>query len=109
MNLTGSDAAPLIFGFIVIFAVLCLFLVLWAKIRKKGGSYTSVIFGATHEFYNADWRKANEVVLEQKTDKKKKEQDDGDDDETDENEPDHQDILEKLYSKASNKKNGRQK
>jgi hypothetical protein len=65
---------------IIILAVLILFARISARLRKRGGSLTSLLLGATYEFYNQDHRKAAEVVVEERSDKKQKEQDSGDED-----------------------------
>ena len=42
--------------------------------RRNGGSYTTIFFAATYDFYNKDKRKAIEVISEKKAGKKMKEQ-----------------------------------
>ncbi|MFC2088543.1 hypothetical protein ACFLSX_03000 [Calditrichota bacterium] len=47
-------------------------------VRKGGGSMTTVILGATDEFYNRDKKKAVEMIVEQNAHKKLDEQSDAD-------------------------------
>ncbi|NIA31920.1 MAG: hypothetical protein GWP06_18670 [Actinobacteria bacterium] len=79
-----------------------LFLIFFVKtsimLRKRGGSMTSVLFGATDAFYNREQRKAVIEVVEQKSDKKRKEQESGDDKNNEEDKPpSSKEITDKLY------------
>jgi len=65
---------------IIILAAFILFARISARLRKRGGSLTSVLLGATYEFHNEDRRKAAEVIVEERSDKKQREQDSGDED-----------------------------
>ncbi len=65
------------FPVLVSFLFLIFFIRASIRLRKRGGSMTSVLFGATDAFYNRDQRKAIIQIVEQKSDKKKKEQETG--------------------------------
>lgn len=67
-----------IFAAFVLFAVVVLFIRLSIRMRRKGGSFTAMMYGATYEFYNQAHRAAIAEVVEQKAEKKQKEQDTGD-------------------------------
>ena len=68
----------IVFPFLILFALVLLFIRLAVRLRKKGGSLSSVMFGGTWELHNADRRAGIREIIEQKTDKKKKEDDSGD-------------------------------
>jgi hypothetical protein len=50
------------------------------KIRRGGGSFTTLMYGATDEFYNKEKKKAIEYVAEQKAGKKMTEETSGESD-----------------------------
>ncbi|MBN2356547.1 hypothetical protein JXO59_10560 [candidate division KSB1 bacterium] len=73
-----NDLWTLIFAALVLCAVMVLFIRLSIRMRRKGGSLTSMMYGATYEFYNQAHRAGIKEVVESRTDKKKKEQEAGD-------------------------------
>lgn len=62
---------------IVLSAFIFLFIKIALLLRKRGGSLTSVMYGATDAFYNRDKRKAIEVVVNKHSNKKQNEQESG--------------------------------
>lgn len=60
----------------LLIGVIYLFIRIALRLRRRGGSLTSVLFGATYEFYSQEKRKAVQQVVEQKAQKKRKEQGD---------------------------------
>jgi hypothetical protein len=64
-------------GFLILL-VLILLIRVSSRLRKRGGSLTSILFGSTFEFHNKDRQKAAEVIVEERSGKKQKEQDSGD-------------------------------
>ena len=63
-------------GFLILL-VLILLVRISSRLRKRGGSLTSILFGSTFEFYNKDRQKAAEVIVEERSGKKQKEQHSG--------------------------------
>jgi len=62
-----------IFGFCFILVRLSL----W--VRKRGGTYTHVVYGATNEMLNKDQRKAAKVIVNKNAKIKDEEQESGED------------------------------
>jgi hypothetical protein len=60
----------ILFVIIILAAVIFVFIRIAVKIRRGGGSFTTLMYGATDEFYNKDKKKAIEQVIEQKAGKK---------------------------------------
>jgi len=67
----------ILFPFLLLFIILFLFVRLAMRLREKGGSLTSVMFGVTWELHNADRRSGIKEIIEQKSDKKQKEDESG--------------------------------
>ncbi|MFH1527176.1 MAG: hypothetical protein ABIG69_11105 [Bacteroidota bacterium] len=57
---------------VVVLLALCIavFVMTGILLRRRGGSLTSTIFGATYDFYFEDKRKAIKMIVEKKADKK---------------------------------------
>lgn len=57
---------------VVVLLALCIavFVMIGILLRRRGGSLTSTIFGATYDFYFEDKRKAIKMIVEKKADKK---------------------------------------
>lgn len=73
-----NEIISLLLIVIILLGSLFIFIRISVRLRRKGGSLTSVLFGATYEFYNKDKRHAVKEVVELKAEKKKKEQDSDD-------------------------------
>ncbi len=95
----SNDTLSLIILAAVLAAVIFLFLRISIRMRRRGGSLTSVMYGATYEFYGKDKRQAIREVLEQKAEKKRKDQDSGDSLEAKDDSPAQEEIIRKLYRK----------
>jgi hypothetical protein len=76
--LTSDEIINLFLPGCLILLVLIVFVRISSRLRKRGGSLTSVLFGATFEFHNQDRRKAAQVIVEERSGKKQKEQDSAD-------------------------------
>jgi hypothetical protein len=72
-----ADILDIIFVFAVLVIVIFVFIRIAIKLRKSGGSMTTLMYGATDEFYNKEKKKAIEYISEQKADKKTNEQTSG--------------------------------
>ena len=93
----NSDFIAFIFVVILLVIVVFFFIRISIRLRKKGGSMTSVLFGGTYKFYGKDQRAAIQEIVEQKSEKKKKEQESGDDKLTDDTSVDNEKVINKLY------------
>ncbi|MEW6195381.1 MAG: hypothetical protein AB1521_09510 [Bacteroidota bacterium] len=69
-----SDLFSLIFITALLILIVVLFIRIAIRIRKHGGSLTTLMFGSTYEFYNKDKRKAIEQLVETKANKKMEEE-----------------------------------
>jgi hypothetical protein len=69
-----EDTLDIILVFAVLLIVIFIFIRIAVKIRRGGGSMTTLMYGATDEFYNKDKKKAIEYIAEQKANKKMTEQ-----------------------------------
>jgi L-amino acid N-acyltransferase YncA len=76
----ASDLVNILIPVILVLAVVILFLRIARRVRKKGGSLTSVLVGSTFELHSQDRRKAMEVVVESHAGKKQEEPPSGDGD-----------------------------
>jgi hypothetical protein len=76
--LTSNEIINLFLPGCLILLVLIVLVRISSRLRKRGGSLTSILFGATFEFYNKDRQKASEVIVEERSGKKQHEQDSGD-------------------------------
>ncbi len=76
-----KDTFDIILVFGILAAVVLVFIRIAVKIRRGGGSMTTLMYGATDAFYDKDKRKAIEYVAEQKANKKMAEQTSGDENE----------------------------
>lgn len=65
----------LILPTMIVLIVTILFLRVSIRMRKKGGSLTSVVLGSTHALHGQDRRKALEIILEKNAGQKVEEQD----------------------------------
>ncbi|OGU54802.1 MAG: hypothetical protein A2V66_06840 [Ignavibacteria bacterium RBG_13_36_8] len=74
MNGEFTDTLTLFLILILLIVFVAVFLALALKIRRTGGSLTTIVYGATDEFYTADKKRAIEVVAETKAGKKMEEQ-----------------------------------
>ena len=70
----NNDSLGMIFLIALLAAVIFLFIRIALKIRRNGGSLTTMMFGATYEFLNKDKREAVEQIVEVKASKKMEEQ-----------------------------------
>jgi hypothetical protein len=68
------DTYSIIFVFLLLLVIIYFLIRFAIKIRKHGGSPTTLMYGATDEFYNKDKKKAIEYVVELKANKKMEEQ-----------------------------------
>ncbi len=66
----NSEILNILFVIIILAAVIFAFIRIAVKIRRGGGNFTTLMYGATDEFYNKDKKKAIEQVVEQKAGKK---------------------------------------
>jgi hypothetical protein len=76
MNL--SDFYPIAVVLLVVCGVVAVFIRIAIRIRKGGGSMTTLMLGATDEFLIKDRQKASEMIVEQNAGKKLDEQCSGD-------------------------------
>ncbi len=77
----SKDTFDIIWVFGILALVIFVFIRIAVKIRRGGGSMTTLMYGATDAFYDKDKRKAIEYVAEQKANKKMSEETSGDGDE----------------------------
>jgi hypothetical protein len=72
-----NDINNILIVCLVLLVVIIVFIRVALKVRKYGGSLTTVMYGATDEFYNKDKKNAIEYVVEQKAGKKTNQQNSG--------------------------------
>jgi hypothetical protein len=63
---------------VILILVTFIFLRISRRMRKRGGSFTSLLLGSTYELHGRDRREAIEVIVEQKAGKKQEEPESGD-------------------------------
>jgi len=61
----STDTLTILSAALVILLVIGIFIWLTIRIRRGGGSLTTIGLGATHEFLTKDRRKAAEVIVNQ--------------------------------------------
>jgi hypothetical protein len=66
----NADIGSLIIVFILLAAAISVFIYIGIVIRRRGGSLSTTLFGATYEFQDKSKREAIEVVTELKAGKK---------------------------------------
>ena len=75
MNL--DEIFTIIFAFLLMALAIGIFIYIALKLKRRGGSIQTIMFGATDLFYDKDQKRAIEVVVEQKAGKKMEEQSSG--------------------------------
>jgi hypothetical protein len=65
------DVLPLVTAVATIAVIVTLFVRIAIRLRRRGGSLTTVGFGATYELMNRDRRRASETVLDMNAGKKR--------------------------------------
>ena len=74
-----EDILYIVLAFVLLLAVVLIFIRITVKVRRGGGSMTTLMHGASDGFYNKDKKKAIEYTTEQKAGKKMSEQSSGED------------------------------
>ena len=74
-----EDIIYIVLAFLLLLAVVLIFIRIAVKVRRGGGSMTTLMHGASDGFYNKDKKKAIEYTTEQKAGKKMSEQSSGED------------------------------
>ncbi len=72
------DTLPLIFVFVAVVAVVAIFVAITARLRRGGGSMTTVALGATDAFLTQERRRAAETIVNENAGKKFVDQASGD-------------------------------
>jgi predicted Holliday junction resolvase-like endonuclease len=72
-----NDTLSLLVVFILLIAIIYVFIRIAINLRKYGGSLTTTMFASTYEFLNEDKREAVEEVVEMKANKKLEEESSG--------------------------------
>jgi len=67
----NSDNVTLIFALIIMVMVILIFIKIASRLRKGGGSQTTVFLGTTDLFYDRDKEETVKTIVEQKAGKKK--------------------------------------
>ncbi len=73
MSIT-PDIASIIFALSIVGLVIIIFIRIAIRIRRKGGSVTTLVLGASDEFLIKDKSKAAETIVDLKASKKLEEQ-----------------------------------
>lgn len=76
--MSTNEFTSIVVPVVIILAVIIVFLRVSGRMRKRGGSFTSILLGSTYELHSKDRREAIEVIVEQKADKKLEETESGD-------------------------------
>jgi len=74
-----EDILYIVLAFGLLLAAVLIFIRISVKVRRGGGSMTTLMHGAVDGFYNKDKKKAIEYTTEQKAGKKMSEQSSGKD------------------------------
>ena len=74
-----EDILYFVLAFVLLLSVVLIFIRIAVKVRRGGGSMTTLMHGAADGFYNKDKKKAIEYTTEQKAGKKMNEQSSGKD------------------------------
>jgi hypothetical protein len=74
-----EDILYIVFALLLLLVVIYIFIRIAVKVRRGGGSLTTLMHGASDGFYNKDKKKAIEYTTEQKAGKKMSEQSSGED------------------------------
>jgi hypothetical protein len=64
----------ILFAFAFLFLIIFLFIRLSIRLRKSGGTMTTIVHGSLDSFYDKDKKKAASMVVEQQAQKKMDEQ-----------------------------------
>jgi hypothetical protein len=75
----SDDILYIVLAFILLLAVVFIFIRIALRMRRSGGSMTTLMHGAADGFYNKDKKRAIEYTTEQKAGKKMKKQSSGKD------------------------------
>ncbi len=70
----NSETLSLVLVPVLIILLITIFIRVAIRLRKNGGSLVTTLFGSTYEFYNKDKKKAIEMIVEYKANKKMEEQ-----------------------------------
>jgi len=81
--MSSSEFTSIVLPVIVVLLVMAVFLRISRRMRKRGGSFTSILLGSTYELHGKDRREAIEVIVEEKAGKKREETESGDADDED--------------------------
>ncbi len=65
-----SETLSLLFVVVVVVAVIAIFIRISMRLRRGGGSLTTVVLGATDEFLTQDRSKAAETIVNENAGKK---------------------------------------
>ncbi len=67
----SDNLLGLIMVAVALIVVIIIFIMIAVKLRKHGGSLTTITFGTTYEFLNKDKREAVEEILDMNINKQK--------------------------------------
>jgi len=76
--MSADEIISIVLPAAILLLVAIVFLRVSRRMRKRGGSFTSILLGSTYELHGKDRRGAIEVIVEQKAEKKQKEPESGD-------------------------------
>jgi len=65
-----NDAFPLLFLAVLLVAIFAFMIVLYIRLKRGGGSMTTIALGATDEFLNKDRLRASETIVNENAGKK---------------------------------------
>jgi hypothetical protein len=65
-----SDLFSFIFAVLILILVITIFIRISLRVRRGGGSMTTVVLGATDEFLNEDKKRAVETIVNENAGKK---------------------------------------
>jgi hypothetical protein len=65
-----SDTITLLFAAVVLMGIIVVFIRITMRVRRGGGSLTTVVLGATDEFLTQDRSKAAETIVNENAGKK---------------------------------------
>lgn len=79
----ADEFISIVLPVIILVLVTFFFLRISRRMRKRGGSFASLLLGSTYELHGRDRREAIEVIVEQRAGKKQKETESGDSEDDD--------------------------
>ena len=70
----NNSLTSIIFAGGILIITICIFILIYRKLRRRGGRLATVMLGATYDLHGEDKKRAIEAIIEQKSGQKTEEQ-----------------------------------